>query len=245
MSIHLIMPMGGSGSRFSERGFDLPKPLIPIHDRPFFYWATESVRKFIKLKSLTFVVLNEHVKQYGIDKVILQFYPEARIHILDHVLEGAVLTCLEGVKSINDGAPVLFNDCDHIFTCNEFYKFCEIGKFDDIDGSLLTFYSADPKYSFLELDNGGYVIRTAEKEVISNEAVCGAYFFRNRKIFEQSSSVYLNECTYKEFFLSGVYNIMACHKMRIKSFKVEMHLPFGTPDEYDAALKSEAFKIFL
>lgn len=245
MSIHLIMPMGGSGSRFSERGFDLPKPLIPIHDRPFFYYATESVRKFVKLKSLTFVILKEHVKQCEIDRAIRQFYPNAQIHILDHVLDGAVLTCLEGVKLISDDAPVLFNDCDHIFSCSEFYAFCNSGKFDDTEGALLTFTSTDPKFSFLELDKVGHVVRTVEKEAVSNQAICGAYFFRSRMHFEQSAAVYMNECTYKEFFISGVYNVMTRKGMSIQSFKVDMHLPFGTPDEYDIALKSDAFKIFL
>ena len=241
MGIHLVMPMGGSGSRFSERGFTLPKPLIPIHDRPFFYWATKSVRKFIKLESLTFVVLKEHVKQFGIDQAIYRFFPEAQLHILDHILDGAVLTCLTGVKSIDDDVPVLFNDCDHIFICRKFYEFCETGEFDFIDGGLLTFISSDPRFSFLELDKTGQVTRTVEKEAVSNHAICGAYYFRNRMVFEQAAALYLNECTYKEFFVSGVYNVMARQGMCIQPFKVDMHLPFGTPDEYDIALKSEAF----
>jgi len=245
MSIHLIMPMGGSGSRFSERGFNLPKPLIPIHNRPFFYWATESIRKFTKLKSLTFVVLKEHVEQFAIDQAIRGFYPEAQFHIIDHVLDGAVLTCLTGVKSINDDAPVLFNDCDHIFICRKFYEFCEAGEYNGIDGSLLTFTSSDPKFSFLELDKTGQIVRTVEKEAVSNQAICGAYYFRNHLVFEQAAAVYLNECTYKEFFVSGVYNIMARQGMRIRNFNVDMHLPFGTPDEYDAALQSDAFGLLI
>ena len=37
--IHLIMPMGGGGTRFGNMGFELPKPLIELQGRPFFYWA--------------------------------------------------------------------------------------------------------------------------------------------------------------------------------------------------------------
>ena len=40
---NLVMPMAGHGRRFSEAGFDLPKPLLPLHDVPAFYWAAESV----------------------------------------------------------------------------------------------------------------------------------------------------------------------------------------------------------
>ena len=33
--IHLIMPMGGAGSRFFKNGFVMPKPLIEIQKEPF------------------------------------------------------------------------------------------------------------------------------------------------------------------------------------------------------------------
>ena len=36
--IHYIMPMPGYGSRFKNMGYDVPKPLIEIYGKPFFYW---------------------------------------------------------------------------------------------------------------------------------------------------------------------------------------------------------------
>ena len=241
MSLHLIMPMAGGGSRFSEQGFSWPKPLIPINGYPFFHWAAQSAARFMELKSIVFVVLKEHVERFGLDDAIRRFYPKARIEVLDQVLDGAVLTCLEGVKHIDDQAPVLFNDCDHIFTCREFYGFCAAGKFEGVDGALLTFTSSDPKFSFVELDGVGHVLRTVEKEAVSDQAICGAYYFRGREVFERAAGAYLPECPYKEYFVSGVYNVLARQGALIKCFKVDMHLPFGTPEEYAAALNSEAF----
>ena len=34
--VHLIMPMGGAGSRFYKNGFKMPKPLIEINGYPFY-----------------------------------------------------------------------------------------------------------------------------------------------------------------------------------------------------------------
>jgi len=241
MSIHLIMPMGGNGSRFSDRGFPLPKPMISISGHPFFYWATESIRKFTMLRSLTFVVLREHVERFHIDTIIRRYYPSALLHILDHVLDGAVLTCLEGVKKVDDATPVVFNDCDHIFSCKEFYSFCNDEQFDTTAGALLTFVSTDPKFSFIELDKEGRIVRTVEKEVVSNQAICGAYFFRSRDAFVDAAKIYLNECIYKEFFISGVYNVMTRQGAGLRNFLVDWHLPFGTPEEYDIAIQSDLF----
>ena len=127
--VHLIMPMGGAGSRFSKDGYELPKPLIEINEKPFFYWATQSISKFVDLADITFVVLQEHIEKFNIDKEIKKYYPNSDIITLDHVLNGAVLTCMEGVRNIDDESPIIFNDCDHMFLCNEIYKYCNNGEF--------------------------------------------------------------------------------------------------------------------
>lgn len=150
--INLIMPMAGGGTRFKNNEIDIPKPLIEINGKPFFFWAAQSILKFVEIKSLIFVVLKEHIEKYNIDKKILEYYPNAKIQIINNVLNGAVFTCLEGIKLIDNDDPILFNDCDHAFLSETFYKYCMEHNFNDIDGALLTFYSNEAKYSYVALD---------------------------------------------------------------------------------------------
>ena len=156
--INLIMPMAGGGTRFKKNEIDIPKPLIEINDKPFFFWAAQSILKFIEIKNLIFVVLKEHVEKYNIDRKILEYYPNAKIQIINNVLNGAVFTCLEGIKLIDNNDPILFNDCDHAFLSEAFYKYCIEHNFNDIDGALLTFYSNEAKYSYIALDEKNNVI---------------------------------------------------------------------------------------
>ena len=62
------MPMAGGGTRFKNNEIDIPKPLIEINEKPFFFWATQSIVKFIEIENLIFGVLKEHVEKYNIDK---------------------------------------------------------------------------------------------------------------------------------------------------------------------------------
>ena len=78
MKPHLIMPMGGAGARFYKEGYAQPKPLIEINGKPFLYWATMSIVKFVDVADLTFIVLQEHIDDFEIDKVIGKYFPEAR-----------------------------------------------------------------------------------------------------------------------------------------------------------------------
>lgn len=239
--IHLIMPMGGAGSRFFKNGFVMPKPLIEINGFPFFYWSTLSISNFVEVQDITFVVLKQHIEEFNIDEKIKKYFPKAKIVVIPELLNGAVLTCMHGVENIDDDLPIIFNDCDHMFTCEEFYKYCRQGDFGSVDGALLTFTSNDPKYSFLEMNENGNVIHTVEKQAVSNHAICGAYYFKNTDIFLKCAEEYLQKCNYSEYFVSGVYNIMAEHNMKIINFTCDMHLPFGTPDEYYEAEKSSEF----
>ncbi len=243
--VHLIMPMGGAGSRFFKNGFVMPKPLIEIKEKPFFYWATRSISKYVNLKDITFVVLQEHIDKFKIDDEIKKYFSNAKIVIIPKLLNGAVLTCIEGIKNIDDDEPIVFNDCDHLFCCRDFYDYCNNGDFDKIDGALLTFISDDSKFSFLELDNNDNVIRTVEKVAISDKAICGAYYFKNKNIFISNAKQYLNECNYNEYFISGVYNTMINNGLIVKNFTVDNHLPFGTPEEYEEAKKSTEFEELL
>ena len=235
--INLIMPMAGGGTRFKKEGIVLPKPLIGLDRHPFFFWSAQSILKFLDIEDLVFVVLKEHIENYNIDKEILKYYPSAKLQVIDHVLNGAVLTCLEGIKLIDNDNPILFNDCDHAFLCNSFYKFCENMNFNKIDGALLTFKSNDPRYSYIHLDESDNVIQTMEKKVISDKAICGAYYFKNKDVFKESVDKYLINCNYQEYFVSGVYNIMAEDKMLIKYFLTDLHISFGTPEEWEEAKK--------
>lgn len=157
----------------------MPKPLIEINGRPFFYWATQSIAKFVDCADITFVVLEEHIRDHAIDREIKTYYPDAKIVALPEVTEGAAITALRGTESLPDDEPLLFNDCDHLFLCKPFNEFCKAGDFaNGPDGALLTFASDSPAYSYLQYGADGRVCHTVEKQVVSHDAICGAYYFK-------------------------------------------------------------------
>lgn len=237
--LHLVMPMGGAGSRFSSFGYDMPKPLIQIKGKPFFYWATKSLCKLHNVVDTTFVVLQQHIDNFDIDKQIHKYFPNANIVVLPHILNGAVLTCLAGVKNIEDNNPIVFNDCDHAFKSSQFEKFLDSNE--RCDAGVLTFTSNLPKFSYL-MYKGNRIVGTREKQVVSNDAICGAYYFKNRELFEEYTNRYLNNCNYNEFFTSGVFNELCADGKTIKKFETDFHLSFGVPEEYDEVKNSMLFE---
>lgn len=240
--LHLIMPMGGAGSRFFKNGFVMPKPLIEINSKPFLYWSTRSIEKYIDVADVTFVVLKQHIAEFHIDEVIMQYFPTAKIEAVewDEVKSGPVMTCLAGLKNIDDDQPILFNDCDHMFACDSFAQDMNTGSW-DYDGALLTFESDQPQFSYIQYENGR-IVGTVEKKVVSNHAICGAYMVRNAQMFREMAEEYLKNCNYSEFFVSGIYNVMCRKGLSVQNYTVDFHVPFGTPTEYEQAQGSAYFK---
>ena len=230
MKLHLILPMAGGGTRFLKGGFECPKPLLELNGKPFFQWAAESVLQTLTPESLRFVVLREHVERFAIERRIRTVYPQAELTVLERVTAGAVVTCLAGCESLPEDAAVLFNDCDHFFLCDALAHLDARA-----DGALLTFRSRDPRFSFVRLDGRGRVLGTAEKEAISDRAICGAYYFGSVRTFRTAAARYLQTCTQGEFFMSGVYNALLSAHGVVQALETQVHVSFGTPEEYDAA----------
>lgn len=244
MKPHLIMPMGGAGTRFYSNGYQIPKPLMKISGKPFLYWAAMSVMKSLDISDITFIVLKQHIEENRIDETIHSFFKDAKILEIPEVLPGTVFTARRGVEDILDDAPVIFNDCDHLFKCAVLNKAFS-GKTIEMDGGLLSFTSECPQYSYINYDTGGEIIGTVEKRVVSNHAICGAYIFRNAELFKSVSEEYVRDCPYNECFMSGMYNVMCAKGMKIREFALDFHVEFGTPEEYEAAKHSLYFQEFL
>lgn len=243
--VHLIMPMAGAGTRFSLEGYERPKPLLELWGRPFFFWAAQSVARSIPLASLTFVVLRDHVERFGIDQDIRLYYPEARIVTIPRVLPGAALSCLEGIRELpDDGLPVLFNDCSHCFSASDLAAV--LSSEEPLpDGALLCYYSTNPSNCYLLYDLDGRVACTAEGRLVSQDAVCGAYLFADKKTFARYAARYLSLCEYDEFFVSGIYNLMIEEGCNVQGYPVDCYIPLHSPVEYQMARNNDRSALWL
>lgn len=233
MKCQLVMPMCGRGSRFSRNGEIIPKPLIVINDKPFFYWSTISLIKlFLDYESLTFVVLKEHIENYHIDIEIKKYFKNAKIVVLDDVPNGPVFTCLAGCRNLEKNMPVIFNDCDHAFISSH--------KIDPDSSYLFCFSATNPNYSYALTNQNGKLVRVYEKKVISEMAICGAYLFDTVDNFIKYANDYVSLGN-EERFMSGVVDLL-CKEKDVKISMLKEHVSFGTPEEYNEAIVSQIFK---
>jgi dTDP-glucose pyrophosphorylase len=182
------------------------------------------------VREMAFVVLEEHVRDFAIDRRVLEFYPEARIVRIPEVTSGAAETAMIGIQALTTSGPVAINDSDHAFLCPELADVAAgLGK--SANAALLCFSSDDPAYSYVELDEAGRVIGTVEKRVVSPYAIAGCYLFADPSLFLSLYEDYCRDCPYDELFVSGIYNRLAASGGRIEKIIASRHVSYGTPEE--------------
>lgn len=235
--LHIIMPMAGEGSRFMKEGWTTPKPLIKLHGIPLFMRAIGSVSVEGAVMKYSFIVRQEHIENYHIDEQIKTIIPEANIFSVEKTTRGAVETCLMAESAIDENDAVIVMDCDLEFRSKAYLEGVRMILNQSPDeangGMLVSFESTDPRFSYAEVDDNMIVKRTAEKEVISSHALCGAYFFSSAKGFLKAAHQLMNEpvFTKPEYYVSLLYNYLLANGETVQLAAMEEYYSYGTPDE--------------
>ena len=235
--LHIIMPMAGEGSRFLKEGWTTPKPLIELHGKPLFMRAIGSVSVEGAPMKYSFIVRKEHIERYHIDERIRAVLPNANIFFVEKTTRGAVETCLMAENAIGEDDAVVVMDCDLEFRSKAYTEgireILNLPVADANGGMLVSFESHEPRYSYAEVDENMIVKRTAEKEVISNHALCVAYFFSSGKGFLCAAHRLMNEPAFNkpEYYVSLLYNYLLADGEKVMLATMEEYYSYGTPEE--------------
>ena len=235
--LHVIMPMAGEGSRFLKEGWTTPKPLIELKGVPLFKRAIGSVAVTGAPMKYSFIVRKEHIEKYYIDEQIKAILPDANVFYVEKTTRGAVETCLIAEGAISREDSIVVMDCDLEFRSKDYIKGIKSILEEPVEnvngGMLVSFDSSEPRYSYAEIDENNVVKRTVEKEVISNHALCGAYFFSSADGFLKAAHRLLNEpvFTKPEYYVSLLYNYLLSDGEIVKLATMEEYYSYGTPEE--------------
>jgi NDP-sugar pyrophosphorylase family protein len=237
----LILPMAGYGQRFSDEGYDKPKPLIPVDGDPMIIRAVKSLPKF---KNSYFICLENHVSEHNIDKEIKQSYPNANIITTDGVTEGQACTCELAVQELEPDTPILISACDNGACYNE-KKFLDLVNDESVDVIVWSFRNnqtskVNPNmYSWLDVDDEGNIHGVSCKKFdggnpLERHAIIGTFYYRRANDFLEGleANYFHDERTAGEFYVDDVINRNVQAGLTVKVFEVDNYICWGTPNDY-------------
>jgi|TARA_R100000149_G_scaffold58455_1_gene27445 RpiB/LacA/LacB family sugar-phosphate isomerase len=225
--MNIILPIAGRAQRFLDDGYLMPKPLIMAKEKHIIDWSISSIKNYQEHK-LIFIVRQDHIYNFGIDSVLKEkFGDNVEIVTVDRVTEGALCTCLLASQHIDD-SPLL------IYTPDVYFEpqFDPTSINSELDGCLLTFKANSPAHSYVKMENNK-AVRTAEKEVISNNAAVGVYYFKNGNDFIKYGNQMIadQEKVNNEYYICPVYNRLIKDGLNVGIRETECMHVLGTPSE--------------
>lgn len=236
-TINILIPMAGEGSRFKEVGFKEIKPLIPINGKAMIQHVIENIGidgRYI------FVVKKEHEEEFLIEEKLKKIIPNCVVIIQEGKLDGAAISTYLAKDIIDNDENLLIVNSDQLIDKdgkNLIFNFINSG----VDGGILTFQSTDPKWSFVQKNMYDLVDGVAEKNVISDEATCGWYFWNKGSDYLKyvEKMVSKNIRTNNEFYVCPVYNEAIADGKVIVSEKVKNMWGLGTPADLQNYLNND------
>jgi capsule biosynthesis phosphatase len=235
--INIVVAMAGAGTRFAQKGYDLPKPLIPAFGEPMYRHAVRSLPLHLA-ERLIFLIRRDAqstLLRRDIHESFAPFHP--LIVEVDHLTRGQAETVLYARHRIAFHRPVLIHNADSAFEMASYADFPL-----SADGALLLFRGSGNKWSYADMDDERRVTQVREKVAISPFASTGTYYFRSSiqlmELIQQAMS--REETVNGEYYIGPLYNVMAAQGQPVKGVEVERFISFGTPEDLQASEASAA-----
>jgi len=202
--------------------------------------AARNLIQYKTASSLSFITRKELEVEFGFVEIIKKVFPEAKVVILPSMTQGAAQTAFAGIQQLKVlSGPIVIADCDQWVSGDGLMQMLNSLEEESADICLPTFISDSKSYSYLDYGADSSIQNIVEKEVVSCNAVSGCYAFRDVNLFVHLYSS-ITEWG-REQYMSQVVSqgIKMGHK--VLDFKLTNHVPYGTPEEMNAALKNVQF----
>jgi hypothetical protein len=117
-----------------------------------------------------------------------------------------------------------------------------------VDGLIMTMTANDPKWSFVRLNEFGYVGEVVEKQVVSKEATVGIYNYRKGADFVAAAEIMIakNLKVNNEFYVAPAYNEMIASGKKVDFYNIGEDgrgmYGLGTPEDLNIFLLENNFK---
>jgi HAD superfamily hydrolase (TIGR01509 family) len=232
--IIVLIPMAGAGSRFQSVGYTFPKPLIEVRNKPMIQLVVDNLN--IKCK-FVYIVQESHYEKYNLKYLLNLITPNCEILTVNGVTEGAACTTLIAKELIDNDKHLIIANSDQFIEWNSlnFYYLTT----ENHDGTILTFESTHPKWSFVREENN-LITEIAEKKPISNIATVGIYHWKKGSDYVKYAEKMIssNKRVNNEFYVAPVYNEAIDDGLKIKKFTIDKMWGIGTPEDLNYFLEN-------
>ena len=227
-----IIPMAGNSSRFFDKGYTVPKYMLDMMGGSAFSLSVSSFCNYYDTDLFIFLVRSDYNSAVFVDEQVkILGIKDYKIITVNRETIGQADTVSLSLDEIGENEPLYIFNID---TCR-----CDYVKPSIVyrcDGYLEVFEGEGDAWSFVLPGHNNTVVRTAEKERISNCCSNGLYYFKNKRLYIEAfvRAKNANRKINGEYYIAPLYNelIKLGKDIRFEFVDVDKLRFFGTPEEY-------------
>jgi len=250
----LVIPMAGMGKRFSDEGYGLTKPLIPVFGKAM---AIQAISDLPKSRYQSLVLRVDMPGLSDIEASIKQQFPNAILTRVPGVTEGQACTGLIGLDALENSIfntdpkladpitpidPITFGTCDNgvLFNQNAYQALLDNPAVDVIIWGASGHKNAvrNPQmFGWIDADADGLIQNISVKTPLTSPAtdpiVIGTFTFK--KVDDARSAI--NALIARdgrvngEFYLDSCINDAIAMGLQCHLFEVDSFISWGTPND--------------
>lgn len=240
--LNIVVPMAGAGSRFSQVGFEVPKPLIKVNGREMISLVIRNLTP-IQPHRFIFIAQRVHDEKYKVANFLKGICPSAEVVFVDGLTRGAAETVLFAANLIDSDNPLMIANSDQLidYPIDSYLSAFEKS---NADGYIMTMKSNSNKWSYIGFDNSNNIIKVLEKQVISDEATVGIYNFASGSVFVESARLMISngKTVNGEYYVAPVFNELIESGLSLGYHNIGSEygsmIGLGTPEDLNVFLKS-------
>ncbi len=232
-----VIPLASGDDLFPKDEFHFPKPLIEINGRPMIGYVVDNIRRTDANAEFIFIIRREDSLLHSLASALKLLAGEGtRVVELSHETQGAICSVLMAIDLIEDEAPLVICNGDQVIDV-DFKRVAQSFEKQAYDAAVITFNSVHPRWSYVRVDDEGFVNEAAEKRVISRAAIAGYYYFKSGKKFVAAATSYLlnGEAINGRYYLSPSLNeiILEGGKVGVHSVADDQYTSFYSPQRVE------------
>lgn len=233
-----VIPMAGLSSRFFKAGYQQPKYQLLLGKQTLFAHALRSFEHYFATDRFLIILRDVYgTAEFVAQQMQLLGVQDYQLVVLDAETAGQAETVALGLQQADvapDEPVYIFN----IDTIRYGYRKPDFVQDASVAGYLEVFEDKGEHWSFIEAGPGQRVLRTTEKDKISDLCSDGLYYFRSVALYQQlfAQSCHQNLRVKNEYYIAPMYNLLIGDDGLVKYELIGLdEIDFcGTPDEYQA-----------
>jgi NDP-sugar pyrophosphorylase family protein len=250
MSVHVVIPMSGSGERFARAGYKLPKPLIAVDGAPIIKYV---VSMFNNDDRFTFICNEQHLAETDLARVLKELVPASEICPIAAHKKGPVYAVSQCFDRLRADEETIVNYCD-FYSYWDYNDFLNHTRRRHASGAIPAYKGFHPhmlgndNYAFMKGRNQWLEAIQEKKPFTENRmqeyASNGTYYFSRGEYIQKYFAQLMEENIQVngEFYVSMVYNLLVRDGLPVSIYEVQHMLQWGTPSDLEEYQKwSEYF----